>query len=72
MTLDLLTTSNRRRGSMILHRGYTERPLQLDVNLLTAEFPFALADALDRIVAQAAQIVPQAGGGQDLVEAQAG
>jgi len=51
LTLDLLTTSNRRRGSLVVYRAYSERDLQLDVNLLTSEFPVALADALDRALA---------------------
>jgi UDP-GlcNAc:undecaprenyl-phosphate GlcNAc-1-phosphate transferase len=51
LTLDLLTTSNRRRGSLVVYRAYSQRTLQLDVNLLTSEFPVALADALDRLSA---------------------
>ena len=51
LTLDLLTTSNRRRGSLVVCRAYSPHDLQLDVNLLTSEFPVALADALDRAVA---------------------
>lgn len=72
LTLDLLTSSNRRRGSMTIHRRYSERPLQLDVNLLTSEFPAALADALDRIVVHAAEMVPRPTEGEGMVEAQAG
>lgn len=69
LTLDLLTTSNRRRGTMIVHRRYTERPLQLDVNLLTSEFPVALADAVDRIVGHAIEMVPRSDRTDGLVEA---
>lgn len=72
LTLDLLTTSNRRRGSMTVHRRYSERPLQLDVNLLTSEFPGALADALDRMVRHAVELVPRTDQNEGLVEAQAG
>jgi UDP-GlcNAc:undecaprenyl-phosphate GlcNAc-1-phosphate transferase len=73
VTLDLLTSSNRRRGSMTVHRGYTEQPLQLDINLLTMEFPVALADAVDRIVTQAAAMLVVPPGSPDgLIEAQAG
>jgi asparagine synthetase B (glutamine-hydrolysing) len=50
VTLDLLTSSNRRPGSLVIHRRYHEQPLQLDVNLLISEFPVALADALDRVI----------------------
>lgn len=49
LTLDLVTTSNRLCGSLIVFRNYGDRDLQLDVNLLTSQFPVALADALDRI-----------------------
>ena len=43
-----MTTSNRVCGSLVVFRGYNHRDLQLDVNLLTTQFPVALADALDR------------------------
>jgi len=72
LTLDLVTTSNRRRGSLIVHRRYSEHPLQLDVNLLASEFPVALADALDRIVSQAADLATLKGRNEGFVEAQAG
>jgi len=48
LTLDLVTTSNQRIGSLIVYRVYSTRDLQLDVNLLTSQFPVALADALER------------------------
>jgi hypothetical protein len=51
LTLELFTTSNRRRGSLVVYRVYSQRGLQLDVNLITSEFPVALADALDRVLA---------------------
>jgi len=72
LTVDLVTTSNRRRGSLIVHRRYSEHPLQLDVNLLASEFPVALADALDRIVSQAADLATLKGRDEGFVEAQAG
>jgi UDP-GlcNAc:undecaprenyl-phosphate/decaprenyl-phosphate GlcNAc-1-phosphate transferase len=50
--LDLMTTSNRRRGTLTIRRLYTQRDLQLDLNLLTSVFPVALADALDRALDQ--------------------
>jgi hypothetical protein len=46
----LVTTSNRRRGSLVVSRIYSPRDLQLDVNLLTSEFPSTLANALDRVL----------------------
>jgi UDP-GlcNAc:undecaprenyl-phosphate GlcNAc-1-phosphate transferase len=48
LTLDLVTTANRAGGSLVIYRNYSNRDLQLDVNLLTSQFPVALADALDR------------------------
>jgi UDP-GlcNAc:undecaprenyl-phosphate/decaprenyl-phosphate GlcNAc-1-phosphate transferase len=52
LKLDLITTSNRRRGTLTIQRLYTQRDLQLDVNLLVSVFPVALADALDRTLGQ--------------------
>ncbi|PYX77767.1 MAG: undecaprenyl/decaprenyl-phosphate alpha-N-acetylglucosaminyl 1-phosphate transferase [Acidobacteria bacterium] len=72
LTLDLVTTSNRRRGSMSIQRLYTQRDLQLDVNLLTAVFPVALADALDRVLGQAMQVMSRPEESTRLVTAQAG
>jgi UDP-GlcNAc:undecaprenyl-phosphate GlcNAc-1-phosphate transferase len=51
LTLDLVTTANHPRGSLVVYRIYSDRDLQLDVNLLTTHFPVALADALDRVSA---------------------
>ncbi|MBI3475492.1 MAG: undecaprenyl/decaprenyl-phosphate alpha-N-acetylglucosaminyl 1-phosphate transferase [Acidobacteria bacterium] len=53
LTLELVTTTNRRRGSLVVYRVYSQRGLQLDVNLITSAFPVALADALDRVFATA-------------------
>ena len=50
LTLDLVSTSNQRRGSLVIYRVYSRRDLQLDINLLTSEFPVALANALDRVL----------------------
>ena len=55
VTLNLVTTSNRRRGALSVHRLYHEQPLHLDVNLLISEFPVALADALDRVIGHAVE-----------------
>ncbi len=49
LTLDLVTTANRPCGSLVVFRSYSDRDLQLDINLLTSQFPVALADALDRV-----------------------
>jgi hypothetical protein len=48
MSLDLVSSDGRDRASMLVYRHYNQHALQLDVNLLTSEFPGALADALGR------------------------
>jgi UDP-GlcNAc:undecaprenyl-phosphate GlcNAc-1-phosphate transferase len=58
LTLDLVTTANRSRGSLIVYRIYSQRDLQLDVNLLTSEFPVTLADALDRVLTMPEVLIP--------------
>jgi len=58
LTLDLVTTSKRRRGSLVVYRIYSRRDLQLDVNLLTSDFPATLADALDRVLTTPEVLVP--------------
>jgi len=71
LTLDLVTTRNDRCGSMTVYRLYTDRELQFDINLLTSVFPVALADALDRTVNPAFEIMPAADQRSGLVAAQA-
>ena len=58
LTLDLVTSSHQRRGSLVVYRTYSHRNLQLDVNLLTSEFPAILADALDRVLTMPQVLVP--------------
>jgi UDP-GlcNAc:undecaprenyl-phosphate GlcNAc-1-phosphate transferase len=58
LSLDLVSSANRHRGSLVVHRAYSQRGLQLDINLLTANFPVALADALDRTLDQAVEVMP--------------
>jgi UDP-GlcNAc:undecaprenyl-phosphate GlcNAc-1-phosphate transferase len=60
LTLDLMASSNRQRGSLVVYRIYSRRDLQLDVNLLTSEFPAILADALDRVLTAPQVLVPAA------------
>lgn len=72
IALDLLSSANRRRGTLTLLRNYSERDLQLDVNLLTAAFPTALADALDRTLAHSAAIIALPDQESALITAQAG
>jgi UDP-GlcNAc:undecaprenyl-phosphate GlcNAc-1-phosphate transferase len=73
LSLDLVSSANRRRGAMQVHRLYSQRDLQLDVNLLTSIFPIALADALDRTLQHTVQIIPRVSqDDQGFIAAQAG
>ena len=72
VALDLLSSTNRRRGRLLVHRLYSSRNLQIDINLLTAAFPAALADALDRTLAHSAQVIPLPEQDISLIAAQAG
>src|SRR4051812_37719898 len=72
ITLDLLTSSNRASGTFVIRRLYSPRNLQLDVNLLTAGFPTALADALDRTTAHSAHVITLPEQDPALITAQAG
>ncbi len=58
VALNLVSSANRSRGVLLVHRFYSQRDLQVDINLLTAAFPTALADALDRTLAHSAQVIP--------------
>ena len=70
LTLDLVTASGRHRGTLSVHRLYSERDLQLDINLLTSGFPVALAEALDRSLSHRFELIPTSAPG--LLAAQAG
>jgi UDP-GlcNAc:undecaprenyl-phosphate GlcNAc-1-phosphate transferase len=72
LTLDLVATNNRRRGSMTVYRLYSERDLQLDVNLLTSVFPVALADALDRTLSHTVEVAASTKEGEGFMAVQAG
>ena len=73
LSLDLVSSTNRRRGALTVHRLYSQRDLQLDINLLTTDFPIALADALDRTLQHNVQVIPRADhDDQGFVAAQAG
>lgn len=50
LTLELTTATNERRGFLTLYRSRCDRPLLIDLNLLTSGFQIALADALERLV----------------------
>ena len=71
IALDLVSSANRRRGTFMVHRFYSARDLQVDINLLTSAFPTALADALDRF-GHSAQIIPLPEQDSSLITAQAG
>jgi len=70
--LDLLSTANRRRGTLVVHRSYSRHDLQIDVNLLTSLFPTVLADALDRTLAHTPQVIPLPEQDSGIFTAQAG
>lgn len=72
IALDLLSSNKRRRGTLKIHRAYSSRGLQLDINLLTGEFPTALADALDRTLIHSGHVIPLPEQQTSLIEAQAG
>jgi UDP-GlcNAc:undecaprenyl-phosphate GlcNAc-1-phosphate transferase len=72
VALNLMSSANRRRGTLIVHRLYSSRDLQLDINLLTSTFPTALADALDRTLAHSAQVIAIPGQSDSMIAAQAG
>jgi UDP-GlcNAc:undecaprenyl-phosphate/decaprenyl-phosphate GlcNAc-1-phosphate transferase len=72
VALNLLSSTNRRRGTLTVYRLYSTRDLQVDINLLTTSFPTALADALDRTLAHSAQVIPLPEQDTSLISAQAG
>jgi UDP-GlcNAc:undecaprenyl-phosphate GlcNAc-1-phosphate transferase len=72
VALNLMSSANRCRGTLIVHRIYCPRNLQLDINQLTAAFPTALADALDRTLAHSGQVIALPEKSTSLIAAQAG
>jgi hypothetical protein len=56
---------------MTIYRVYTQRDLQLDVNLLTSVFPGVLADALDRVLDTRIEEMPSVAQVPEFVPAQA-
>jgi UDP-GlcNAc:undecaprenyl-phosphate/decaprenyl-phosphate GlcNAc-1-phosphate transferase len=72
IALDLLSSANRHCGMLMVHRLYTRRNLQVDVNLLTAQFPIVLADALDRTLAHSTDLIALPDQTASLITAQAG
>ena len=53
LNLDLMSSGNTWRGTLKLYREYADKPLLVDVNMVTAVFPVALADAVDRAMSLA-------------------
>jgi UDP-GlcNAc:undecaprenyl-phosphate GlcNAc-1-phosphate transferase len=53
LNLDLMTSENTWRGTLKLYREYADKPLLVDINMVTAVFPVALADAVDRAMSLA-------------------
>lgn len=53
LTFELVTAKNVKKGSFTLCRSQSDRPLLIDMNLLTSTFRVALADAVDRLLDQA-------------------
>lgn len=72
LSLDLVSSANLHRGALVVHRLYSQRNLQLDINLLTTNFPTALADALDRTLQHNIQVIPHQQDDHGFVAAQAG
>jgi len=73
IALHLQSSANHHRGTLTMLRLYSNRDLQLDVNLLTGAFPTALADALDRTLAHSqAEVIALPEKDTPLITAQAG
>jgi UDP-GlcNAc:undecaprenyl-phosphate GlcNAc-1-phosphate transferase len=62
LTLELLTRSNFGCGTLTVYRAYDRHDLQLDINLLTSDFPVALGDALLRVANSPQIFLPAADG----------
>jgi UDP-GlcNAc:undecaprenyl-phosphate GlcNAc-1-phosphate transferase len=60
ISLDLVSSRARHCGNLTVFRRYSNRDLQLDINLLTTAFAMNLADALQRASAQAIEFLPSA------------
>ena len=72
IALDLLSSTNNKCGTLKVHRLYSSRDLQLDINLLTGTFPTTLADALERTSKHSAEVIALPEQDASLVTAQAG
>ena len=72
LALDLSSAPERPRGTLIVHRLYSARHLQLDINLLTSSFRTVLADALDRTLSPGGQVIALPDKDRPFIAAQAG
>ena len=71
ISLKLISSRARHCGNLTVFRHYSNRDLQLDINLLTAAFATNLADALQRSTAEEIEFMP-APHADALLSAQAG
>jgi len=58
ITLKLVSSRGRHCGNLTIFRHYSNRDLQLDINLLTAAFATNLADALQPALAEEIEFLP--------------
>ena len=58
LTLNLESSNHQHRGYLVLFRQHRDRPLQVDINLLSSHFSVALADAIERSLAEVPVITP--------------
>jgi UDP-GlcNAc:undecaprenyl-phosphate GlcNAc-1-phosphate transferase len=71
ISLDLISSRARHCGNLTIFRHYSNRDLQLDINLLTAAFAMNLADALQRASVKEVEFLPSTHS-EALLSAQAG
>jgi UDP-GlcNAc:undecaprenyl-phosphate GlcNAc-1-phosphate transferase len=71
ISLELISSRARHCGNLTIFRHYSNRDLQLDINLLTTAFAMNLADALQRASSRELEFLPSTRG-EALLSAQAG
>lgn len=72
IALHLQSSTGTHCGTLTVLRLYSERDLQIDINLLTADFPTVLADALHRTLAQPTPFLGLTDQSDAFLEAEAG
>ncbi|HEV2215112.1 MAG TPA: hypothetical protein VGR64_07465, partial [Terracidiphilus sp.] len=71
--LELISSAAHRCGNLTIFRRYTNRDLQVDINLLTSDFATNLANALQRSILLPGDLeFASAAGGDAFLTAQAG